>query len=225
MAWKGFQRIIWALLAVCAGGIVLLLLIDGLLVIGPVDGAEEGILSVEERPQGPSSSQDAEGSEAPAPAERQAGDPDLDFFYQNPVTRPYADIRTLGEDYDKWQAQTDMCFVIGAMVHNDCLYYEFMEHCQNQEDAFIRVVQDGTGERDIVIDDILYDSGAGKIYLVHDAARDNLAAEAEKTIMLYEFDGTAEYRYNGHLYWIAFNGEMSEIELDSDEVFVITLIN
>ena len=37
MRWKRFQRVIWALLAACAGGIVLLVLIDGMLVIGPVD--------------------------------------------------------------------------------------------------------------------------------------------------------------------------------------------
>lgn len=40
MRWKRFQRGIWALLAVCAGGIVLLLLIDGMLVIGPVDSSD-----------------------------------------------------------------------------------------------------------------------------------------------------------------------------------------
>lgn len=40
MRWKRFQRVIWALLAACAGGIVLLVLIDGMLVIGPVDSSD-----------------------------------------------------------------------------------------------------------------------------------------------------------------------------------------
>lgn len=149
---------------------------------------------------------------------------DLDSFYQNPVTQPYKDIRTLGESYDKEQAQTDMCFVIGAMVHNDNLYSEFMERYQNKEDTFIRVVQ-GTEKSGIMIDDILYDSSADKIYLVHDSTRDNLTAETDKSITLNEFEDITEYNYNGRLYWIAFNGKISDIDFDSDEVFVITLIN
>ena len=40
MRWKRFQRVIWVLLAACAGGIVLLVLIDGMLVIGPVDSSD-----------------------------------------------------------------------------------------------------------------------------------------------------------------------------------------
>lgn len=40
MMWRRFQIVIWVLLAVCAGGIALLLLIDGMLVIGPVDSSD-----------------------------------------------------------------------------------------------------------------------------------------------------------------------------------------
>ncbi|MDE5817847.1 MAG: hypothetical protein K2I07_00780 [Lachnospiraceae bacterium] len=161
----------------------------------------------------------------PSTAENQEEFSDLDSFYRNPVTQPYEDIRTLGENYNKEQAQMDGCFVIGAMVHNDYLYSEFMEQHQNKEDAFIRVVQGTDG---IMIDDILYDSSADKIYLVHDSTRDNSAAETDKSITLYEFEDIAEYyndNGNGRLYWIAFNGKISDIDFDSDEIFIITLIN
>lgn len=188
------------------------------------DGVTEGSLCVEERSNGSGSHPDVEKTEGPAAPEDSAMVSELDPFYQNPVTRPYEDIRTLGEDYSRGQAQMDNCFVIGAMVHNDYLYGAFMERCQEKEDGFIRVVQ-GIEESGIVIDDILYDSGADKIYLVHDATRKKLIAEADRRITYQEFDGIAEYRYGGHLYWIAFNGEISDIDFNSDEVFVITTIS
>lgn len=43
MTWKRFQRVIWVLLAVCAGGVVLLCAVGGrgfMLVIGPVDSSD-----------------------------------------------------------------------------------------------------------------------------------------------------------------------------------------
>ena len=43
MSWKRFQRVIWALLAVCAGGFLLLWVISGrglMLVLGPVDSSD-----------------------------------------------------------------------------------------------------------------------------------------------------------------------------------------
>ena len=171
--------------------------------------------------------QDVEEIDSPSTAENQEEVSDLDSFYRNPVTQPYEDIRTLGEYYNKEQAQMDGCFVIGAMVHNENLYSEFMEQHQNKEDTFIRVVQ-GTEKSGIVIDDILYDSSADKIYLVHDSTRDNSASETDKSITLYEFEDIAEYyndNGNGRLYWIAFNGKISDIDFDSDEIFIITLIN
>ena len=42
MTWRWFQRVIWTLLAVCAGGAALLLLVSGrgLLLIGKVSGGD-----------------------------------------------------------------------------------------------------------------------------------------------------------------------------------------
>lgn len=149
---------------------------------------------------------------------------DLDAFYQNPVLQEYRDIRDLEESYSKEQAQSDNCFVIGAMVHNDGLYDEFMLHVQNGEDAFIRVVQYNT-DGDVIIDDILYNCGADKVYLVYDRTRDRFADENDRRITLYEFDNIAEYDYKDRLYWVVFNGEMSDANFESANTFIITLIN
>lgn len=149
---------------------------------------------------------------------------DLDSFYQSNVVQEYEDIRDLGENYSKEQAQTDLCFVIGAMVHNDYLYGEFMTHVQNSEDAFIRVVQ-YNAEGDVIIDDVLYLRDSYKVYLVHDTTRDRFADKDDRRITLKEYDNIAEYDYNDHLYWIVFNGEISDVNFESTDTFIITLIN
>ncbi len=152
----------------------------------------------------------------------------LDAFYAHPVLGDYADIRTLDADYNTEQAQLDGCFVIGAMVHNDYLYSEFMEHYQNQEDAFIRVAQ-STIEGDLILTDILYDSSSDRVLLVHDSTRDAFSAEADRVITLRTYAGTAEYDLDGSLYWIAFNGEITDLNLKEeyslDQAFVIAYIN
>lgn len=147
---------------------------------------------------------------------------DLDAFYQSPTLQEYQDIRNLEESYSREQAQADNCFVIGAMVHNDYLYDEFMTHVQDGEDAFIRVVQYNV-EGDVIIDDILYDSN--KVYLVHDGTRDRFADVDDRSITFNRFDNIAQYNYNDRLYWIAFNGEISDVNFESTNTFIITLIN
>ena len=51
----------------------------------------------------------------------------IDDFYNTDLTKE-KDIRNLGELYNSFDAQKDNCFVIGAMVHNDYLYSEFMNN-------------------------------------------------------------------------------------------------
>ena len=148
---------------------------------------------------------------------------DLDAFYGNPVTQDYADIRTLDENYGAQQAQTDNCFVIGPTVYNDHLYGEFMARVQNHEDAFIRVAQT-TIEGDLILQDLLYDSTVNKVWLVLDFTRDAFAAQADRIITLREFDGTAEYSYDGHLYWIVYRGALSDVEFESEDMFVVAMI-
>lgn len=50
----------------------------------------------------------------------------LNDFYNTELTQN-KDIRHLGQEYSAFDAQKDNCFVIGAMVHNDNLYSEFMD--------------------------------------------------------------------------------------------------
>lgn len=163
------------------------------------------------------------GSVSESPAAEKSGVFDLDAFYGNPVTQDYADIRTLDEDYDAQQAQLDGCFVIGPTVHNDHLYREFMAHVQNHEDAFIRVAQT-TIEGDLILQDLLYDSSADKVRLVFDFTRDAFAAQADRIITLREFDGTAEYSYDNHLYWIVYRGTLADVEFESEDMFVVAVI-
>ncbi len=153
----------------------------------------------------------------------------LDAFYAHPAIGEYADIRTLDDDYSTEQAQLDGCFVIGAMdVYNDDLYAEFMEHYQNHEDAFIRVAQT-TVEGDLILNDVLYDSASGNVYLVHDSTRDAFSAESDRMITLRTYAGTVEYDLDSHLYWIAYNGEISDLNLNEeyslDQAYVIACIN
>lgn len=153
----------------------------------------------------------------------------LDAFYAHPALGDYADIRMLGEAYSTEQAQSDGCFVIGAtMVHNDALYTEFMEHSQNHEDAFIRVAQT-TVEGDLILTDVLYDSISDTVYLVYDATRDVFSAESDRVVSLRTYTGTAEYDLDGSIYWIAYNGEIIDLNLHEeyslDQAYVIAYIH
>lgn len=153
---------------------------------------------------------------------------DIDAFYRHSVTKDYQDIRDLDETFDTGQAQMDNCFVVGAMVHNDYLYYEFMEKCGNNEDAFIRVVQ-STVEGDAIIYDVLHIAGteehSEEIQLVVDSTRDNFAAESDRNIVLTHYSGTMEYEEDGHEYWVAYNGEPEDVSLTDENTFVIVFIN
>ena len=147
----------------------------------------------------------------------------LDDFYNFELTQNN-DIRYLGKEYSSFDAQKDNCFVIGAMVHNDNLYSEFMNKYNKKETAFIRVAQN-TVEGDLILTDILYYKETDKLYLVKDNTRDKFSAEEDRGIELKEFEKIAEYNYENHLYWILYNGEINDESLKSDDVFIITTIN
>lgn len=153
---------------------------------------------------------------------------DLDAFYAHPALGDFADIRTLSEDYSQEQAQADGCFVIGVMVYNDGRYDEFMERCQNGENAFIRVAQ-STVEGDLILTDLLYDSASDQVLLVHDSTRDAFSAEADRIITLHAYEATTEFLWDSALYWIAYNGSLDDIDLSGeyslDQVYVIAHIN
>ena len=147
----------------------------------------------------------------------------LNDFYNTELTKN-RDIRNLSKEYTSFDAQKDNCFVIGAMVHNDNLYSEFMENYKNKKTAFIRVAQN-TVEGDLILIDILYYEKSDKLYIVTDNTRDKFSAETDRIIELKEFNYISEYKNNNHLYWVLYNEDITEENFKTDNVFVITTIN
>lgn len=147
----------------------------------------------------------------------------LNDFYNTELTKN-RDIRNLSKEYTSFDAQKDNCFVIGAMVHNDNLYSEFMENYKNKKTAFIRVAQN-TVEGDLILTDILYYEKSDKLYIVTDNTRDKFSAENDRIIELKEFNYISEYKNNNHLYWVLYNEDITEENFKTDNVFVITTIN
>lgn len=147
----------------------------------------------------------------------------IDDFYNTELTID-RDIRILSKEYTSFDAQKDNCFVIGAMVHNDNLYSEFMENYKNKKTAFIRVAQN-TVEGDLILIDILYYEKSDKLYIVTDSTRDEFSVEENRTIKLKEFNYISEYKKDNHLYWVLYNEEITEENFKTDNVFVITTIN
>ena len=147
----------------------------------------------------------------------------IDDFYNTSLTKD-KDIRKLGELYNSFDAQKDNCFVIGAMVHNDYLYSEFMNNFKNDKSSFVRVAQN-TIEGDLILYDILYLEDIDKLYLVTDNTRDKFAAADDRTIELKQFENITDYKYNDRLYWVLYNGELNDETFKTENVFVITVIN
>ena len=148
---------------------------------------------------------------------------ELDDFYNLELTKEN-DIRNLSKEYNSFDAQKDNCFVIGAMVHNENLYKEFMEKYKNKETAFIRVAQN-TIEGDLIIYDILYYKNTDKLYLVTDYTRDEFSAQEDRNIKLVEFEKTSKYNFENHLYWILYNQEVNDDNFNTDNVFIVATIN
>jgi len=154
---------------------------------------------------------------------------DIDDVYNNEIAKEYTDIRKLSEDYTVEQAQQDNCFVIGAMVHNDNLYSEFMTNFNEKKSSFIRIVQT-TVEGDLYIIDLLYDTNSNKIHLVKDDTRDEFSAQEDRTIKYKAYEKTGVWNYQNSEYWVVYNGELpdganAEYNINSDELFIIATIN
>ncbi len=145
----------------------------------------------------------------------------LDDFYNTELTQNH-DLRNLGKTYSSFDAAKDNCFVIGAMIHNENVYQEFMENYKNGKPAFICVAQN-TIEGDLILYDILYYEKTNQLYLVTDNTRDEFSANPK--IELMQFENMAEYEYETHLYWILYNGEMNDEKFESEDVFVVTTLS
>lgn len=154
---------------------------------------------------------------------------DINDVYNHSITNNYKDIRSLPQNYSKEEAQKDNCFVIGAMVHNDNLYSEFMDKYNKKENAFIRVVQ-STVEGDIFIIDVLYEEINNKIHIVKDNTRDEFTAKEDRTIKYSTYEKTGVWNYQNTQYWVAYNGKLpdgtnTQYNINSDELFIIATIN
>lgn len=150
---------------------------------------------------------------------------DLDSFYNSLVTKNYEDIRNLDNNYTVEQAIEDGCFVsTPSKIQNIDLYNKFMSNYKNNKNAFIRVVQTTT-EGDIIIYDIMYDSNTKKIILVTDSTRDKFSSSENRIIKLNKYENTQEYSYNDNLYWVIYNNELNDDTFNSENIFIVTLIN
>lgn len=154
---------------------------------------------------------------------------DINDFYNHSITSNYKDIRSLPENYSMEQAQNDNCFIIGAMVHNDNLYTEFMNNYNKKENAFIRVVQ-STVEGDTIVIDVLYEAINNKIHLVRDYTRDEFSSLEDRTIKYNTYEKTGVWKYQNSEYWVVYNGELpdgnaTQYSINSNELFIIATIN
>lgn len=150
---------------------------------------------------------------------------DIDSFYSSTLTKGYKDIRNLDSNYTIDQAKEDNCFVIShTKVYHDNLYDTFMEHYQNKKSAFIRVVQPMV-EGDSIILDIMYDSNHDEIILIVDNTRDKFSSDEDRTIKLLKYEKTCEYEYNDHLFWVLYNGNISDELFVTDDVYLVVTVN
>lgn len=150
----------------------------------------------------------------------------LDEFYDTKLTTGYVNIKQIKEDYTIEEAINDKCFVVNhAKVYNENLYEEFMNKYNNKESAYIRLIQPTT-EGDLVIYDIKYDKDNDKIILVTDSTRDKFAADNDRIISLHEYEKIGTYRYNnGNLFWVVYNGDINDETFNTDNTFILTVVN
>lgn len=150
----------------------------------------------------------------------------LDEFYDTKLTTGYVNIKQIKEDYTIEEAINDKCFVVNhAKVYNENFYEEFMNKYNNKESAYIRLVQPTT-EGDLVIYDIKYDKDNDKIILVTDSTRDKFAADNDRIISLHEYEKIGTYRYNnGNLFWVVYNGDINDETFNTDNTFILTVVN
>ena len=150
----------------------------------------------------------------------------LDEFYDTKLTTGYLNIKQIKEDYTIEEAINDKCFVVShAKVYNENLYEDFMNKYSSKESAYIRLVQPTT-EGDLVIYDVKYDKDSDKIILVTDSTRDKFAANNDRIISLHEYEKIGTYRYNnGNLFWVVYNGDINDETFNTDNTFILTVVN
>lgn len=148
---------------------------------------------------------------------------DIDIFYNDEITNEYEDLRNLSEDYNIFDAQMDKCFVVGAMLHNDYLYGEFIENYKKGKDSFVRIARNSTS-KDLILFDIMYKSDKKEFIIVTDYTRDTSKNKEDRIIKLSKYKNISEYKYKESTYLVLYNGELNDETFNSENVFkVITL--
>ena len=148
---------------------------------------------------------------------------ELDIFYSDEITSDYEDIRKLSANYNIYDAQTDKCFIVGAMVHNENVYGEFVDNFENGRDAFVRIARN-TENKDLVLFDIMYKSSTKEFKLVTDYTRDASKNKEDRIIKLSNYKNISEYKYKESTYLVLYNGELNDETFNSENVFkVVTL--
>ena len=139
----------------------------------------------------------------------------LDDFYQTKLTQNQ-DIRQLGKQYSLFDAQKDGCFVVGTTFQNEDVYQKFIENCNNQKSAFIRIAQN-TMEGDLILRDVFYDAKFQLFFVVTDNTRDEFAAQEDRNIELKSFEHMGNLERQDQIDWVLYNGEMKE-----ETIFILT---
>ena len=139
-----------------------------------------------------------------------------------PDTNSITNQNNILENYTQENAQLDNCFVINSnSTNNNYLYSQFMSNYRNWISSFIRVVKN-TSTNNTVIYDILYKSDENKFFIVIDNTRNKSLPPEEQTISLKEFEQIGEYRHENILYWIAFNGNLTQETFQNNTTLIIT---
>lgn len=150
----------------------------------------------------------------------------LEYYYNDEITKDYTQIKELKENYTIEEAISDNCFVINhARVYNENLYEDFMTKYENKESSFLRLVQPTT-EGDVIIFDIKYDSETDKILLVSDSTRDEFAANNDKIISLQEYEKIDTYKYRENLFLVVYNGQINDNKFETnDNLRILCVVN
>ena len=59
-----------------------------------------------------------------------------------------------------------------------------------------------------------------------DSTRDKFAADNDRIISLHEYEKIGTYRYNnGNLFWVVYNGDINDETFNTDNTFILTVVN
>lgn len=149
----------------------------------------------------------------------------IEDIYESKIASSYQDVQNLPQDYSLEEAQKDKCFIVGAMIHNEDVYEEFMNKYENKEDSFIRIVQ--TKDKNLFLIDLLYSKDEDKVYLIKDNTRDISLPVSDRKIEYKIYDKIGTWKYNNKEYLVAYNGilpsEYEEDNINSDIFIILTV--